>query len=128
MRAEIGDLGGGLYAPLQQRGCVRGAAPARGAEEAGAIFIKLSRLDGTVRAVRPGAAKRVRRGTAVGAVCSRPHARPGPGARRRCRGAAGAQKRYDPDIWILEVEDREGRHHLDDLVGVGTADLRSASW
>jgi hypothetical protein len=25
--------------------------------------------------------------------------------------------RFDPDIWIIEVEDRAARHFLDDLVG-----------
>ncbi len=24
--------------------------------------------------------------------------------------------RYDPDVWIVEVEDRAGRHFLDDAV------------
>ena len=33
------------------------------------------------------------------------------------------QRDYDPDIWIIEVEDREGRHFLDDwLLRDGHAD------
>ena len=26
------------------------------------------------------------------------------------------QRRYDPDLWVVEVEDREGRHFLQDRV------------
>jgi hypothetical protein len=24
----------------------------------------------------------------------------------------GRQAEFDPDLWVIEVEDREGRHHL----------------
>ena len=27
-----------------------------------------------------------------------------------------AQKKYDPDLWIVELEDRQARHFLDDLL------------
>jgi hypothetical protein len=27
--------------------------------------------------------------------------------------AVARQKGYDPDLWVIEVEDREGRHLLD---------------
>jgi hypothetical protein len=26
------------------------------------------------------------------------------------------EQRFDPDVWIIEVEDRAGRHFLDDVV------------
>ncbi|MBX6369165.1 MAG: DUF1491 family protein [Rhodospirillales bacterium] len=26
------------------------------------------------------------------------------------------QAKYDPDVWVVEIEDREGRHFLDDRV------------
>jgi GMP synthase (glutamine-hydrolysing) len=26
------------------------------------------------------------------------------------------QAKYDPDLWVVEIEDREGRHFLDDRV------------
>ena len=26
------------------------------------------------------------------------------------------QKKYDPDLWIVELEDKQGRHFLDDLL------------
>ena len=27
--------------------------------------------------------------------------------------ALGRQRRFDPDLWVIEVEDRAGRHLLD---------------
>ena len=27
------------------------------------------------------------------------------------------QRRFDPDIWVVEIEDREGRHFLQEKVG-----------
>ena len=30
----------------------------------------------------------------------------------------GKQRGFDPDLWVLEIEDREGRHLLDEM-GVG---------
>ena len=29
----------------------------------------------------------------------------------------GKQIRFDPDVWIVEVEDRSGRHFLEHVVG-----------
>jgi hypothetical protein len=84
----------------------------RGAEEAGAIFVKISRLDGT--AVLFGPAPQ----TAFD------EARP---SERRFVPYFGEKpipeidietrlKRelnFDSDLWIVEVEDRAGRHFLD---------------
>ncbi len=28
--------------------------------------------------------------------------------------ALAKQRSFDPDLWVIEVEDREGRHHLDE--------------
>jgi hypothetical protein len=27
------------------------------------------------------------------------------------------QFRYDPDVWVIEVDDRAGRHFLDQIAG-----------
>ncbi|MEM9578213.1 MAG: DUF1491 family protein [Pseudomonadota bacterium] len=35
------------------------------------------------------------------------------GAERAVDDAAERQRGFDPDIWVIEVEDRQGRHHLD---------------
>src|SRR5215470_2580057 len=87
----------------------------RGAEEAGAIFVKLNRLDGTAELFGP----------APQAVFD--EANPSDRAFTRCLGnePVPEQKieerltreiRFDPDAWIVEIEDRAGRHFLDNLV------------
>jgi hypothetical protein len=83
----------------------------RGAEEAGAIFVKVSKLDNTAALFAPAAQSAFE------------EARPGD---RRFTPVvdgfapeADIEKRlerelkFDPDLWIVEVEDRAGRHFLD---------------
>ena len=87
----------------------------RGAEEAGAVFIKVSRLDGTAEVFGPAPQ------TAFD------EARPADRAFVRSLKADKAteadaeaylakQMKFDPDIWIVEVEDRSGRNFLDSVV------------
>jgi hypothetical protein len=88
----------------------------RGAEEAGAIFIKVNRLDGTALLYGPAPqsafdeARPVDRffTTIVG------DASPVPDADIETRLAR--EIRFDPDLWIVEIEDREGRNFLDGAV------------
>ena len=84
----------------------------RGAEEAGAIFIKIARLDGTAELYGPA--------PQTAFDDSRPAARmftpcfkqqPVPEAEAEARLAR--EIRFDSDIWIVEVEDRAGSHLLD---------------
>ena len=87
----------------------------RGAEEAGAIFVKLNRLDGTAELFGP----------APQSVFD--DARPSDRLFTRCLAEQPAPEdkieerlvrelRFDPDAWIVEVEDRAGRHFLDRIV------------
>ena len=87
----------------------------RGAEEAGAIFVKLNRLDGTAELFGPAPQSAF------------DDARPADRAFTRCLGnepvsdakieeRLGREIRFDPDVWIVEVEDRAGRHFLDRIV------------
>jgi hypothetical protein len=84
----------------------------RGAEEAGAIFIVLNHLNGTADLYGPApqtafdAASPSER--AFSAVLKQ---RPAPEADVDARLAREID--FDPDVWILEVEDRGGRHFLD---------------
>lgn len=84
----------------------------RGAEEAGAIFVKIARLDGTA----------VLFGPAPQTAFDEAH----PSDRRfiSCFGDKAVPEveidarlkrelNFDPDLWIVEVEDRAGRHFLD---------------
>jgi len=85
----------------------------RGAAEAGAIFVKIDRLDGQAALYGPApqaAALELEPG--VERLFARVH-------RAEWIDSAEADKRlereidFDPDLWIIEVEDREGRPRLD---------------
>jgi hypothetical protein len=82
----------------------------RGAEEAGAIFIKVDGLDGTATLYGPApqslvmdddGERRFIRLTQEGAT-------PLDAETRLQR-----EFRFDPDLWVIEAEDRQGRHFLD---------------
>jgi hypothetical protein len=88
----------------------------RGAEDAGAVFVRVSRLDGTSDLFGPAPQ------SAFDAV---------PGAARAFTPCLAAQTvpdadveaylarqvKFDPDVWIVEVEDRAGRNFLDVVAG-----------
>ena len=85
----------------------------RGADEAGAIFIKVSRLDGTATLYGPAPqstfdearpADRMFTATLGGDI-------PVPEADIEARLAR--EIRFDTDVWIVEIEDRAGRNFLD---------------
>jgi hypothetical protein len=109
-------LKSGIWVAAYLRRChiegVFAAVRRRGAEEAGAVFVKLSRLDGTAELFGPAPQT---------AFESRPATR----AFSRCVAAKpdadieaylAREIRFDPDVWIIEVEDRGGRRFLDDVV------------
>ncbi|MFT3974533.1 MAG: DUF1491 family protein [Amaricoccus sp.] len=72
---------------------------ARGDATAGAVVVKANRLDGTAAAF-------ARSWDAAGARVWTPIA-DGPDA--EVEAALTRQRRFDPDLWIVEVEDRQGR-------------------
>jgi hypothetical protein len=87
----------------------------RGAEEAGAIFIKIDRLDGTVELYGPApqtAFDDARPADRAFVACLKNQPAPDSDA----EAYLARQLRFDPDIWIVEVEDRDGRHFLDHVV------------
>jgi hypothetical protein len=80
----------------------------RGSEEAGAIFLKVSRLDGTCAVLSQA------RGGEGELVWVRPL-----GESTGDENAARyfeRQIKFDPDLWIVEIEDREGRAFVDEKV------------
>ena len=100
-----------IYVQALIRRCETNGASAylvrRGAEEAGAVFIKLSRLDGTYTVLSPA-----RRGEER--VWTRPLGEAA--TEKRCAEYFAKQVRFDPDIWIVEIEDRAGRSFVDEPV------------
>lgn len=80
----------------------------RGQEDAGALFLKLSRLDGTFTVLN-----QARRGdgeliwTKPLGDCADEDA---------VRAYLEKQARFDPDLWILEIEDRDGRAFVDEPI------------
>ncbi len=82
----------------------------RGAEEAGAIFVRICRLDGTSElfgpapqsALEPGATDR------IFAACLASQPAPDP----EIENYLWRETEFDPDLWIVEVEDRTGRNVL----------------
>lgn len=87
----------------------------RGAEEAGAVFIKVDRLDGTADLYGPAPQTAFDEAhPADRAFMTCLPTQPVPSA--DAEAYLARQLRFDPDVWIVEVEDRDGRHFLDQLV------------
>lgn len=84
----------------------------RGSEEAGAIFIKISRLDGTADLYGPApqTAFDSEPSGRMFSSCLKLPAQPDGDVEARL----SREVKFDPDLWIVEVEDRKGRHWLDD--------------
>ena len=87
----------------------------RGAEEAGAIFIKLNRLDGAAELFGP-APQSVFEGTHPSDRAFARSLGDAPVPEEKVEERLAREIRFDPDIWIVEVEDRAGRHFLDNVV------------
>jgi len=79
-----------------------------GAEEAGAVILKVAKLDGTVRVLNQ---TRDGKGRLV-------WAQPLGGwtGEARARDWCDRQVTFDPDLWIVEIEDREGRAFVDEEI------------
>ncbi|MGJ4949174.1 DUF1491 family protein [Bradyrhizobium sp. HKCCYLS20291] len=83
----------------------------RGAEEAGAAFVKVALMDGTAQLYVP-APQTVyddRRPIERLFVAIAPQ----PVAEAQIEERLVKEQRFDPDAWIVETEDKQGRHFLD---------------
>jgi hypothetical protein len=80
----------------------------KGSEEAGTVFLKVSRLDGTCTVLNQ----------ATAGDGDRVWARPLGESCDEARAATyfDKQRKYDPDLWIIEIEDREGRAFVDEKI------------
>ncbi len=96
---RVGATGAGVY--IVQRGDF----------DAGAIFIRLNLLNGTSRLFGPAPA-----GLDEASSDRRWSERLDgePRDDREVDAVLMREREFDPDIWIVEVEDRSGRHFLED--------------
>ena len=79
-----------------------------GAEEAGVIFLKVNRLNGTSLVLSPA-----RRGDGE-RVWTKPLGDEADDT--AAENYFARQVKFDPDIWIVEIEDREGRAFVDEPI------------
>ena len=100
------------------RRCNLEGAPAvvrrRGAEEAGAIFVKLNRLDGTAELFGPAPQSLFDDARPIDRLFCRCLAVQ-PVAEEKIEERLARELRFDSDAWIVEVEDRSGRHFLENI-------------
>jgi hypothetical protein len=93
-----------IYVQALIRRCESAGAAAyllrRGAEEAGAILLKVNRLDGSCLVL-----SQARRGEEL--VWLRPLGDTSDDS--HAADYFARQLRFDPDLWIVEIEDRQGR-------------------
>jgi hypothetical protein len=112
-------LKSGLWVAAYIRRCnVEGlfaAVRRRGAEEAGAIFIKVNRLDGTADLYGPAPQSAFDEQNPSDRAFSGA-LKTMPAAEAQVESYLASQVRFDPDLWIIESEDRAGRHFLDQIV------------
>jgi len=106
-----------IWVKAYLRQCASNFAPAvvvrRGQRDAGAIYIKINRLDGTVALYGPAPpdfdrdpSERAWSACFIAETVSESDA----------DAYLRRQVEFDFDIWIVEVEDRSGRHFLGDVV------------
>jgi hypothetical protein len=90
---------------------VFGAVRRRGAEEAGAVFVKIALLDGNAMLYAPAPQTAYDDSRPIERVFAPVSAQPVP--EQAVEERLVKEIRFDPDVWIVEIEDRAGRHFLD---------------
>jgi hypothetical protein len=113
-------LKSGIWVAAYLRRCnVEGVAAVvrrRGAEEAGAIFIKVARLDGTATLYGPAPQSAFDEAQPADRLFTAVLGGTAPVVEADAEARLTREIRFDPDIWIVESEDRAGRHFLDDAL------------
>ena len=90
---------------------VFGAVRHRGSDEGGTVFVKVALMNGTAQLYMPAPQSLY--------DDSRPSERffvpisPQPVAENEIEERLSKELRFDSDAWIIETEDKEGRHFLD---------------
>ena len=115
-------LKSGIWVAAYVRRCmVEGvfvAVRRRGAEEAGAIFIKINRLDGTGTLYGPAPQTVFEEARPADRMFVAIVGRDTPALDADIESRLTREVRFDPDLWIIEAEDRTGRNFLDNVVSI----------
>jgi hypothetical protein len=90
---------------------VFGAVRRRGAEEAGAVFVKVATMDGNAMLYVPAPQTVYDDSRPIERLFTPVSSDPVPEPSVEERLAK--EVRFDPDIWIVETEDKAGQHFLD---------------
>ena len=110
-------LKSGIWVAAYLRRCnVEGAFAAvrrRGAEEAGAIFVVVNRLDGTATLYAPAPQAMFDDAQPADRMFTVSVGGDVPVPESDIDARIAREIRFDPDVWVVEVEDRAGRHFLD---------------
>jgi hypothetical protein len=113
-------LKSGIWVAAYVRRCdvegVFAAVRRRGAEEAGAIFIKINRLDGTGTLYGPAPQAVFEEARPADRMFMVLVGRDKPAADAELEARLVKEIRFDADLWIIEVEDRAGRNFLDNVI------------
>jgi len=88
----------------------------RGAEEAGAVFVRISRLDGTSDLFGPAPQSAFDAAAGKGRAFA-PSLAAQPAPDESVEAYLARQIKYDPDAWIIELDDSKGRNFLDIVPG-----------
>jgi hypothetical protein len=98
----------GLPAPLRPRRASTPVLRRRGAAEGGAIFVKVDRLDGTAALYGPAPQAVFGSGDTERLFAPVLEGTPADVEDRIRR-----ETKFDSDLWLIESDDRQGRHFLD---------------
>ena len=90
---------------------VFGAVRRRGAEEAGAVFVKVATMDGSAMLYVPAPQTVYEDSRPLERLFT--PASPAPIPELSVEDRLAKEIRFDPDAWIIETEDKAGRHFLD---------------
>jgi hypothetical protein len=110
----------GIWVSAYLRRCnvegVFAAVRRHGAEEAGTIFVKINRLDGTGVLYGPAPQSAFDEAQPADRMFVALVGRDRPAAEADIEARLTKEIRFDPDLWVVEVEDRGGRNFLDNVV------------
>ena len=115
MRLKTGNWVAAYLRPCNVEG-VFAAVRRHGAEEAGAIFVKINRLDGTGALFGPAPQSAFDEAQPADRLFVVVAGRDTPAADADIEARLTKEIRFDPDLWVIEVEDRAGRNFLDNVV------------